>query len=80
MLAQPSMIKRPVLDLGGTSCSVGFKPETYRQAIFKRWKWTGRPSQPTTLPQILPDWHVLPAPDMRYIGRCEEILQSWNYS
>jgi arsenate reductase len=28
MLAQPSMIKRPVLDIGGTLI-VGFKPETY---------------------------------------------------
>ena len=28
MLAQPSMIKRPVLDAGGT-LSVGFKPEIY---------------------------------------------------
>lgn len=28
MLAQPSMIKRPVLDVGGTLI-VGFKPETY---------------------------------------------------
>ncbi|MBX7199388.1 MAG: ArsC family reductase [Rhodospirillaceae bacterium] len=29
MLAQPSMIKRPVLDLGGGKLLVGFKPETY---------------------------------------------------
>lgn len=28
MLAQPSMIKRPVLDIGG-KLLVGFKPETY---------------------------------------------------
>ncbi len=28
MLAQPSMIKRPVLDAGG-KLTVGFKPETY---------------------------------------------------
>jgi arsenate reductase len=28
MLAQPSMIKRPVLD-GGATLVVGFKPETY---------------------------------------------------
>lgn len=28
MLAQPSMIKRPVLDVGG-SLIVGFKPDTY---------------------------------------------------
>lgn len=33
MLAQPSMIKRPVLDVDG-KLTVGFKPETYQQ-IFK---------------------------------------------
>jgi Spx/MgsR family transcriptional regulator len=33
MLAQPSMIKRPVLDMG-KKLVVGFKPETYA-AIFK---------------------------------------------
>lgn len=32
MLAQPSMIKRPVLDLGG-QLLVGFKPETYAGAL-----------------------------------------------
>lgn len=32
MLAQPSMIKRPVLDLG-TQRLVGFKPELYAQAF-----------------------------------------------
>ncbi|CAN5142081.1 ArsC family reductase [soil metagenome] len=32
MLAQPSMIKRPVLDLGG-KLVVGFKPEIYETAI-----------------------------------------------
>ena len=32
MLAQPSMIKRPVLDLGDRTI-VGFKPETYAAAI-----------------------------------------------
>jgi len=32
MLAQPSMIKRPVLDLGGGKLLVGFKPETYAGA------------------------------------------------
>lgn len=32
MLAQPSMIKRPVLDVGGTLI-VGFKPETYAAAL-----------------------------------------------
>jgi len=29
MLAQPSMIKRPVLELGGGKLLVGFKPEAY---------------------------------------------------
>ena len=33
MLAQPSMIKRPVLDLGGGKVLVGFKPEQYDAAI-----------------------------------------------
>jgi len=32
MLDQPSMIKRPVLDVKGTLI-VGFKPETYDQAL-----------------------------------------------
>lgn len=32
MLEQPSMIKRPVLDVGGTLI-VGFKPETYAKAF-----------------------------------------------
>lgn len=32
MLAQPSMIKRPVLDIGG-KLTVGFKPETYEKAL-----------------------------------------------
>lgn len=32
MLAQPSMIKRPILDLGGRRL-VGFKPETYAAAF-----------------------------------------------
>ena len=32
MLAQPSMIKRPVLDLGG-KLLVGFKPEVYTEAL-----------------------------------------------
>jgi len=35
MLAQPSMIKRPVLDLGGRLL-VGFKPETYASAVRSR--------------------------------------------
>ncbi len=29
MVAQPSMIKRPVLDVGGGKLLVGFKPELY---------------------------------------------------
>ena len=33
MLEQPSMIKRPVLDLDGGKLLVGFKPETYGAAI-----------------------------------------------
>jgi arsenate reductase len=33
MLAQPSMIKRPVLDLGGGKLLVGFKPESYSDAL-----------------------------------------------
>ncbi len=33
MLAQPSMIKRPVLELGGGKLLVGFKPETYSEAV-----------------------------------------------
>jgi arsenate reductase (glutaredoxin) len=32
MLAQPSLIKRPVLDIGG-KLLVGFKPEQYEQAF-----------------------------------------------
>jgi len=32
MLSQPSMIKRPVLDLNG-SLLVGFKPESYKRAV-----------------------------------------------
>ena len=34
MAAQPSMIKRPVLDVGGTLI-VGFKPEQYAKAFGK---------------------------------------------
>jgi Spx/MgsR family transcriptional regulator len=34
MLAQPSMIKRPVLEAGG-ALLVGFKPETYEKAFGK---------------------------------------------
>ena len=33
MLAQPSMIKRPVLELGGGKLLVGFKPEDYAAAL-----------------------------------------------
>ena len=36
MLEQPSMIKRPVLDLGGGKLLVGFKPEDYGAAIAVR--------------------------------------------
>ncbi len=35
MLAKPSMIKRPVLDLGGGKLLVGFKPDDYRAALAK---------------------------------------------
>ena len=33
MLAQPSIIKRPVLELGGGKILVGFKPEVYSVAM-----------------------------------------------
>ncbi|AXK80559.1 ArsC family reductase [Pseudolabrys taiwanensis] len=33
MLAQPSMIKRPVLELGGGKLLVGFKPDDYTKAL-----------------------------------------------
>jgi arsenate reductase len=33
MLRQPSMIKRPVLDIGGGKLVVGFKPEIYEEAV-----------------------------------------------
>jgi arsenate reductase (glutaredoxin) len=33
MLAQPSMIKRPVLDVGGGKLLVGFVPEQYQKAL-----------------------------------------------
>ena len=33
MLAQPSMIKRPVLELAGGKVLVGFKPELYEEAL-----------------------------------------------
>ena len=32
-LAQPSIIKRPVLDLGGGKLLVGFKPDDYKSAL-----------------------------------------------
>jgi arsenate reductase len=33
MLSQPSMIKRPVLELGGGKLLVGFKPEIYAASV-----------------------------------------------
>ncbi len=36
MLVQPSMIKRPVLDLGGGKLLVGFAPEQYEAALEAR--------------------------------------------
>jgi arsenate reductase len=33
MLAQPSMIKRPVLDFGRDRLLVGFNPELYKEAL-----------------------------------------------
>ena len=36
MLAQPSMIKRPVLELSGGKLLVGFKPELYGGAVASR--------------------------------------------
>ncbi len=36
MLAQLSMIKRPVLDLGGGKILVGFAPEIYKEAVSSR--------------------------------------------
>jgi len=33
MLAQPSMIKRPVLEFGGGKLMVGFKPEEYGKSF-----------------------------------------------
>ncbi len=35
MLAQPSMIKRPVLDLGRGRLLVGFKAEIYEKPVGK---------------------------------------------
>lgn len=34
MLSQPSLIKRPVIEIGGSKLLVGFKPELYA-AVFK---------------------------------------------
>ena len=45
MLAQPSMIKRPVLDLGG-KLLVGFKPEIYAGEV-KRPPRRAKPSRLT---------------------------------
>jgi arsenate reductase len=36
MLDKPSMIKRPVLDLGGGKLLVGFKPESYAEVVTAR--------------------------------------------
>jgi arsenate reductase (glutaredoxin) len=36
MLEQPSMIKRPVLELGGGRMLVGFNPEAYDEALPRR--------------------------------------------
>jgi arsenate reductase (glutaredoxin) len=36
MLGQPSIIKRPVLDLGGGKLLVGFSPERYSEALAPR--------------------------------------------
>jgi Spx/MgsR family transcriptional regulator len=33
MLKQPSMIKRPLLELGGGKILIGFKPEEYAEAL-----------------------------------------------
>jgi arsenate reductase len=36
MLKQPSMIKRPVLDVGGGRLMVGFDPEAYKATLTAR--------------------------------------------
>jgi arsenate reductase len=36
MLAQPSMIKRPVLELGGGKLLVGFKPDVYATEVMAK--------------------------------------------
>jgi arsenate reductase len=33
MLAQPSLIKRPVLEIGGKALLIGFKPDVYAAAL-----------------------------------------------
>ena len=33
MIAKPSLIKRPVLDIGGRTLLVGFKPDTYAETL-----------------------------------------------
>jgi arsenate reductase (glutaredoxin) len=38
MLKQPSMIKRPVLELGGGRILVGFQPEAYERAVLGKMK------------------------------------------
>src|SRR6476660_6789304 len=36
MLAQPSMIKRPVLELGGGRVLVGFQPNAYESDVLRK--------------------------------------------
>jgi Spx/MgsR family transcriptional regulator len=36
MLKQPTMIKRPVLELGGGRVLAGFRPETYESAVLRK--------------------------------------------
>lgn len=43
MLDQPSMIRRPVLDLGDRRL-VGFDPDAYRRALFAETLWPPRRS------------------------------------
>ena len=45
MLAQPSMIKRPVLDLGG-KLLVGFRPEIYEKEVHASGKTRVSPKSP----------------------------------
>ncbi len=37
MLAHPSMIKRPVLELAGGRVLAGFRPDTYESALLRKW-------------------------------------------